>query len=77
MAIQCIHGMIKSVIKTTDGQNVLNNPDVIGGDLDNSVWETRYNGNKEMLSDESDWMNKYGIQKSQTPCLSSNKESFI
>ena len=50
--------MRKSIIKTTNGQNVLNNPDTIGGDLDNFVTETRYNENKKMSSDETYWMYK-------------------
>ena len=61
IAVLYIQEMRKSVIKTIDGQNILNNPDAIGCDLDNFVRATRYTGNKTMSSIESEQINKFVI----------------
>ena len=50
IAVLCIQEMTKSIAKTTDGQNVLNKPDAIGGDLDNFATASRCNGSKTMSS---------------------------
>ena len=58
IAVLCIQEMTNSMAKTTDGQNVLNKPDAIGGDLDNFSIATRCKGNKQCHQfNESGWVN--------------------